>query len=581
MEKEKIICVDDGRGMIPTMTQNDRDGLDEAWSLQSRGELPEDWDLEKIVDESSISRHSLEWIRACIALSSKRPGQEGQRGMMGMGVLAYLQYGESATIYSKPDSDLDQAAYGDDPEYLGHTYKLECPAKSGIRRGNIDFPSLDFADSLKDPWGNFLDHGTRVEVFGVDWRIFRISQIELSFRGRFGADIRRGKYKMWIVDRTGEERLIPIVPTQYAGELILEQRRQVRGAPYSVALYFDPQGKNQSPMVTHEGSEKFRLTDIEDFKNEPWNFLTGTVGFPRFKNENRFWDPSKTRLLPLGAEFFHWVEDLESLEKELISRISTSRKRVHEKNLTDVTEQISEVLPQVLAEVPAFADFVPEHYKKRPSRKRKGTAQVFTIARVVTAMVFNEHNQGVANIEIVLAPYPNPEGIILAQGKTGSGGRISFGQQPTGFYRILMKLPTGVLPGDSKQAYNFRLIDSDLGYRAVFRVVTGEPEPEKKSPLPAFRVIPTDLGDPDKTFDSSKLNVGIVWINSGYPAMQEASNAGDLDKVKSLTACYTAFAVAEFAIANKTQAFQQGTILFGRIYDALRGKVRVSRRRRA
>lgn len=576
LEPGRVTVVGDGSGMIPYMLDEDHQRMEDFFEASQRGEL-QGYDLESVIPSDSSSRRSLEWMMECIALSAKKPGEKGTRGMRGIGSLAYLQYATDATVITQPLPELGTGYWGGkvDPRYSNPPLKLVAFSAESLSRGDATY-TIDISEvPLTDPWGKPITHGTRVEITGIrqgEEDISKPGSVASYFRSRFGDDIKQGRYELTIVDRVSEdarktgEKLIRILPTVYKGIPLVDEEVAVRpGVTFAISIWFDPNGRNLSPMVRHKGSEKFELTKLQSFHQDPWNTgkLWGYVDFPTYPNEEELWDTSKTMLLPTQQRR-QWEQAVARYARQIEAQIEEILQRFKERGFKELASDIASATADAMSEVEAFREqnipgLTPPRTRKTPAPR---TAPV-----TVEASVLNEHNRGVAGIQVELYL----QGKLIMKRSTGLSGHVSLGKHEySRGYRLRIELPNGVILLEP-QEYPFDLKENIReGIRAVFRIVTNEPKPDSPKISSKFTMEFTPLDDPLRPWEQW-LHVGLIRYNSAHPELSDAFDQNDEERKAALLAQYTSGAVTEFCIRGELPyVLMQQSLLYIQIYKHLR-----------
>lgn len=586
LEREKITVVGNGNGMLPRMLPDDKVLLDEFFELAGADD-PQDITVDALIDPSSPSRKSLEWMLSCIALSSKSPGQRDVRGMRGIGALAYLQYAGQAVYTTKPSESLVQSYWGKDArKYANKTFSLTYGYPEAVARTTTK-DIVEGTGQLSDPWGDKLAHGTRVEISlireGED-DIFKPSALAAFFKNRFGNDVRSGRYKLFIIDRIsdeaarhGGERKLEVEGSSYKGVLILDEEAYVRGFPFHIQLWYDPNAKSASPSVRHKGSDKFPLTNLSVFKDDdPWSsgHLSGFVDFPTYPNEDALWDAAKNNLLT-SPQRNQWEKRVRELDERVRQQIAQLTEIERSKSLRELAPLISKAAVEAMKNVGAFSDFVVTTPTHEPGRdKPPGPPRPHVPG--VTATILNERNQGIEGVQIELSQ----AGRVLAQKQTGLSGSVAFGRMPAGKYTI-RPIPNESWSDFKPVSRQFDLGSPESGedaYKALFRADSGLPQAPRRK-LSGFSMEFTPLDDPDALY-AANLQVGLIRYNSGHPELIEAHASSDEERLISFVAHCTAAAVTEhFIKADVRYAVQQQAMLFVEIARQLRSQVQRTRRR--
>ncbi len=575
IEPTGIKVIDDGIGMVPFMLPQDVEVLDSFRDMAEAGKLPDDFDIDKIISVDSPSRRSLQWMRECIAFSSKRVETTGSvRGMKGVGALAYLTYADQAVYYTKPNQDLLRANWGNDwRRHVNETFMSIPPSHSQLKRGNTDYPiNATPVEQLADPWGRPLPHGTRLEAKGFlpgREEALKPNSINAFLRSRFGSDVKSGRYELTIVDRitTSTEREIRVEPGSYKGVLLVDEDFFVRsGISFHMQLWYDPNGRTGQVMVRHKASEKFPLGKLSSFAGTLWSNgrLSGFVDFPDYPNGDDLWDTSKTNLLPT-PESNQWEKKLLELLSRIEIEINKAQQQFQDKEMREVSQDLSAAAIESMQELEAFSDYA----LAAPSRSRKPPGGGGS-SPYVTVTVFDEYTRPLADVEAELWE----RGLLIDSKVTGISGKFSFGRRPDGDYRIKVVVPEGmsVLGTSDFQAKIRR--DSQPGFSAIFHLKTGLAKRDTPKRFGKLITEFVDLGDPEVPYDHN-LNVGIVFFNQGYPPLNDAFKAHDEAMQDALLAEFTAAAISDYVFTlsgggSHSHILIQTTLLYATVLKNFR-----------
>lgn len=564
IEQKRIMVIDNGHGMIPFLLPEDQDRIDTAYERMQSGKLPEGYDVRSKI--SLISRQSLNWMRECVALSSKIPGeQKNARGIRGIGAYAYFSYGNEAAIITKPTVRLAKEFWGDDlkpTEGKIPVLMLDLPSADGNLGGD---PAIS-GEPLKDPWGKEMEYGTRLEVTnlreGIENEV-KPASLAGFFSRRFGDDVRTRKVEIYVIDRVTSEgqktrggKEIMVQPPAYLGVPVLEKEVSASdGTPFRMLVYYDPRGKNRSLTVRRKRSEVFKLTDLLEFQKEPWNLLHGYIDFPDYLNDENLWDSAKTRLLT-SKKRDQWIKKLMSFTKEIEDSIKQTESRFRQKDLEDLSKDLAAVTVNALSEIDYFRDRALIPAKKEPGKGHpRGPSKALTAVEV---RVINEHNIGIPGVEIKFFQNSN----LLSVKVTGLSGGISFGRVAEGKkYRVQMINPEGTRPTGAT-FYDFDLTSTQKGFNCRFQLYTGAPKPHRSSITSFERWMRDFEEDTDRPW-VQRLRNGLIEYNTlPHTDLGMAIESNDEDLQWALFSEYTAGAFSEFFAREDQERGDEGFLSF-------------------
>lgn len=587
LEPGRISIVDNGHGMIPDLLPEDQEYYRMFLEDVEMKKIRSGYDLRDFMSPPSLK--SVRWMMECVAYSSKRP-QEGEliRGMRGIGAQGFRQIAGTAVWLTRPSADLASAYWTDGFPSKGiPTVKVIPPSAEQLEHFDTTYQVLFLDEPLLDPWGKQLESGTRVEIFAIRTGLenaLRPESLNAHFQGRFGEDIRSGRFRLWIVDRVSEvarksprgERVIEVQPHIYRGILVVDKTAYLRGgrAPFRIQIYYDPNGRGLRVMVRRRGTETVPLTDLDEFVRPPFNSgkLSGFVEFPDLPESEAPWSADKRT--PLESPVRNqWQKEVWDCAPEIEIEIARLEERTQGRKLRDIAQDLATATLEAVREVQTFQDLVlaaPQRDSGRGQSKGKSPAP-----DRLEAVVFNEHNRGVAGVPIELLS----KNTVLNRQVTGRSGKISFGKLAEGRY-ILRPIPPNGMVLMEPQRYVVNITESQQGFRAIFRVVTGAPGPERRR-IHRVEFIWRVWGDPDQPY-RSQLAHGRVEINAEATDVRRAIEGTDDELLETLLAQYAASAVTEYGIQGEPPfILTNASLLFARLYNRLRQHRQTRHRREA
>lgn len=571
LEKNRVAIFDDGRGLVPKMSEDDYDLLclykEDVDSQRLSGYIPFEVLFPELANSPSL--HSFQWMMECIGLSSKKISHESRaRGIKGLGVLSFQQIANRAVWYSKPAPELAQAYYKDQRVSQNPpTAMLRSATADELRRQIIRY-EINEADPLKNPFlGEEVKSGTLVELTelreGVE-RSVRPSQVIRSMQERFGNDIRSGNLKIQVVDRVTDEKesvMYDVPPATYPGTLILHRESALRGGrgSFGVELYYDPLSRALYPKLARKGSEVCPITQLPDFNKHPWNIgrLSGLISYPELPDEEAPWDAQKS--LPLaGPVYNQWQKRVWEMAEDIENKLEEIDKRLRLGQLDEFSKILSQEMIEAMREVPAFRDLVI-----RP-RKEKGKKRPQKPEDRVIASVINENNDSVAGARVELRHASTDQ--LIRPAITKRSGTVSLGKNSYGRYRLkLVEVPEGAVI-DGMDEYIFNLSMNMPGVRETFHVINGEPKRVQQKPINQIIPFFYDWPNIDEPYIQRLELGGVVEINTEGVELREAISRNDVEARAILCAQYMASAVTEFAAAedeDKEETLKNASRLFG------------------
>lgn len=587
IEPDRIIVIDNGRGMLPWMWKEDHDTLEAYYQDQSRGQDLAGFDVrEHMVHEES--KCTFQWFMECIGLSSKKGvKQEGRStaGEKGVGAQSYLMFAGHGVWFSRPNPEyvlgywdsplLSPSMANDAPTLMLTAPSLEDYEKSPQPEYRIE----ESPYPLMDPYGTLLPHGTRAEFTGIKKGLYqgslRPTEIERYFKSKFGQKIRDGEFALVIIDRcTAEarrssqgERVIRVEPSLYEGYPVFP-RQTIPFSPlpgvktqFDAEFYYPEEGKADGPQLSKRGFVVGPLGVIPELSGSPWKDLVGLVEYPDLGDELTPWNSTKT--VPLDCPFRRkWVERLRILGDQIEGEIKRHKSRSKDQRSEEISNIASDALTKALKHMGASIwifggdPTVTEDPPVRPSKKRGPILDVQVI-------VLNEHGAGVEDVQIALTGRYKP---IFS--RTGRHGFVSFGKHATGSYRVTMTVPDGA-EAVGTTIRNFVLTVAEPGKRVGFQLRTGVAKGRGgKGKVRGLRIVGSQWATLEP-FDDSHIEEGTLRVNVDAPAMRQAIDSSDERRQLELKVACGAMAVAKYLVERHESAtpYFDGYELFTQALD--------------
>ncbi len=590
IEENKLIVIGNGHGMVPEMLEVDRQRLTQFAESIAQGNLDADYEtsLEKAVPLDSISRYSIEWVMRRIGISGK---SSSQRGVKGIGFLAYCQYADRLTLLTRAHLDRMRQAWQDETmtESENPTIVLLPPTRTSISRGDLTY-EYDIAgrgESLHDAWGKVMEHGTCVTVSDLDpgeKDQLRPKALASMLTSMFAEDLRIG-FKISIFDRispeakrsTAKQIEIPVqapanlgIPL-YRGELIWGEY-DTEPDSISVELFYDVKGVNLAPQLRFKGSDKFEITTITGLNKEPWNLgkIRGYIVFPSFVgvSDNTIWNAPKTALRPTKY-MLDWVKVInDKLTPLVVQAIQDAEERLENASLRATMTDMSSAAMEAISEIPAYNEH--DLTTARPSRQtstKRSTDQSRSPRdpQAISVKVVNEYGQGMVDVNVDLMDIHQ----VLVSRNTGLSGRVSFTRQqaPHGVSLKVMITPKVQFKKETILEEEFQLREGQPTQQIEFRILTGRP-PHESHRLTRLDITPSPLyRRPDRPYEE-RLHIGRLVVNTLFPTIAESYAAGDEARFEANIAHIVARAVTRFCFSHASEDYreEQEELLFDRLH---------------
>lgn len=499
-----------------------------------------------LIDEGS--RHSLEWMVECIALSPKLATLSPSiRGEKGTGANAYLSIANRVDVFTKPHPALAKKGYYPSKQQ-GFTYALTRPTKTELEAGIINASIEEYDEPLTDPFGRIMTHGTIVEISDFhDGVLDKLSSRALarivSKEAGEQAELVQICSTLPSEKSVTKNKWLRVPNTEVFGKPMLLSTLTNRGdnASFAVRIFFDLSGNRKELYVTKRGGKKFLLTDIQAFNCFPWNELEGTIEFPEYPGVNT-WNPTKTELLNTKQRSF-WENTLKALEPNLSEEISKAKATLDKRIFDGLARQTSDAVREVLSKLSAFSggSFAAAPVSSGMGSKAKPTKRRVDTGKIVVT-VLTEHQKGYPLAVVEL----QGNGVKLKK-QTGRSGKINFGKgYSAGDYTIsLVQLPKGVLlRGNQRVVRKMGKNLEDIGH--IFSVETGTPPPEVRHRSPTFKAFFRAFDDPDIAFNQLLKESGVVEFNIATDAFHLAIVNNDERMKRILIAQYTVGALKQY-----------------------------------
>lgn len=576
---EEVITIDNGPGMAPYMTDEERALLTLFHHLVNSGEVSLD-DAEafaQLIDPDVIP--TLEWLVEGIGISRKT-GQVGLRGTKGIGALAYRQIADRATWESR--------RVGTD---LPGTCTVIPPTRTEVTRNHIGYELIHDPDArLLDAFGNEMSSGTIVRVSGFSGGIpskLYPDALVAYYKGRFGSLIKAGQVKMVVIDRITEEgkktpggRVIEVGASEYRGVQILSKVSVVAGVEFRGVLYFDADAKvtnaTRGGRVTlrRVGSDVGVLAKkVPDLAITPFNShkVSGFIEFPNLSEGVAAWNLAKDQPLESTASV-KWARIVEGWARDARKEIEAIESRAKNDQAQGIAAAIGKAIFAAMREIPVLAPLVPNAGTK--GKKPGGTRPISEVqkAQKTIVVVHDEHGDGVSGVHVTVSTIG---GALVKTVLTGKSGACVIGHLEEGQYRAILEAlpPTMRVIGSIEDV--FRLTEANPRRRIMFTVHTGRAKPVRKGIPADYHVFPHPLADPGAPYSTQFLeDPDRRWleINTEFPSMRDALNAGDTDKVLTLYASYVAMAIAEHSLGWDDPGLTSRThsALVAGLYDHVR-----------
>lgn len=582
IEESRVLVIDDGHGMVPEMSVEDRGlfklFLDEA----EHGGVDPDDDVRELISPQGLS--SLEWMMNSVGFSSKVLDESGRiRGTKGIGALAVRQIANRASWTTRPCRELADRE-------VDSVFVLHPPTTKQLARHDLEYKIEERQKALCDPYGKKLVSGTQVELreihsFAMD-QLRRVSALVSFLNRRFGAEVLTKELNLCVVDRVTRDgkhkaggREIVIKPIRYKGFPVLEDTFYLPGGrmPFAVRIVYNPNGTNPVPvMLRRKGSDVLPLAELPEFNTEPWTTpgMTGYVEFPSVLDKVAPWTANKKTPLESKVKS-QWIKAVVKLCDPIFEKIQELRNKQNERHEIDLARDLAAAALEAVKEVSSFEDLMFTQIRGR--RGKKLEAGKPTAVEVVRAACLNENNDGVAGVTIEVRVYPSKE--LVARKVSQKSGYLSFGKLEPGQYLIrVVGVPKRVKPQHGLERL-FRISNDKKGHREVFRFLAGE-KPREHHRLERLDIWMRPLPDPMQPYDTNNLDDGVLVINTDCDDYRATRESGDSEKRYALCAQYVAAALTEYGLeGDPDYLLQQSSLLFPKIYDHLRA-FRAKRRKK-
>ncbi len=558
LSQDRITVIDNGHGMIPDLTVEDNDMV-ELIKEEDRDYSPED--LRSLV--SSISRKSLKWMMEFGALSAKIPGEgEGIRGLRGIGTMAVRQIADKAVWYSRANEDIARQYWGESYRKKDiPTFELHPPTTEQLRKGERGYVINQSTTPLRDHKNVPMQNGTRVDLTSLKPEI--INQIRPAtlvdhLRSRFDEDLRTHRIEIIVIDRVTDDgrkslgKEIYVTPATIHEIPVLTGEFSLRpGIIFKAELYYNPNSKSgYRPQLRRKGSNVNDLTNVSQLNKQPLNGgkISGFIQFPDVPEEKAPWTTDK-HLPDTSSIQQAWINKILQLIEEVIEpKIAEIEQRNRSRELNLLAADAAQAVLQAMQEIDIFKDVKIKSTVPQPPPPKPPAPQ--TVAVGIQATVFNEHNRGVEDVQIILLR--NRKQIAIK--RTGKGGSVAFGTVEPGVYTVrLGDIPAGTVPRGHTEYEDFMITLDSPGFRGIFRLYTGVNAPEQRT-IHSLDIIFRSF-DPGLMYDASNLNKGTVQINSETENWKKAMMAKDEDaKIEHIALC-TSAAIAEYSFPKESPSF--------------------------
>lgn len=582
----KIIITDNGHGMVPYITPDDKAVLEVFFEDISRGNIDPTDDVRN--DISEPSKKSLEWLATSIGWSGKLP-EQNLLGRLGIGGQGFRQIANSASWVTKPDQELAMEYWGKSSTEAKNppVYTLNPPTVSMVDAYQVDYkissasPGAPFLDAT----GKTLRSGTRVEISEIRPEALsglRIRELERQLSERYGAKIHELGCTITIVDRISEEGkksqkgiLIPIRETALHGVLVYDQEVNLKGMePFRVFIMYDANGRGLHVKYRQAGVDKMDI-DLPQFHEFQGTILgsgklNGYISYPG--GPDALHDLNKGVPSP-GRIRSRWAEVVLLVLDQVADQIQKLEDTARNQTLSKAAQEISAKISEAISEIEGFDDLqigTPDP-KKKPEKTTKPSKPSKPDERV-TVRVQNEHGKGIAGVKVELFC----KGKLIKSSTTGSAGEISFGrileECGAGRYELRITVSEGVKLLD---AYPFAKFDLDAGHpskRHIFHLLTGELAPQVNK-LPRLRPMLSAFegSDAQLLWRTPRIEAGLVDINSAHPDYQNALDTKNEELLFHLIAHSIIAAIASwhFRARSPQEACHASSLLYARVVPTL------------
>lgn len=566
LKPTEIIVRDDGSGLNDYMPSTDMDELIKHWADLEAQRVAPDSDVRKLI--SAGGKASFHWMTINVAFSGKTPESgEDIQGTRGVGFQAVRGIANRVEILSRPSADIAI----DTPA----TNRMVLPTLEQVIQGTIN-PLIERVNTpLRDYRQQYMSQGTVVTLADLKpGTMIRVQTLIGFIQERYGLWIKQG-VKFVVVEPNGAATTVP--PPKYPGYPILAKTLQLPGGgvQFSLELHYDPQGRKLRPTIRWKGADRNPITDIEDLKIPLFEGgkVPGFIEWSDVSEREAPWNDKKTvPLASLTRE--QWVRAILHVVPEAEERIKEIEDRAREQRIERTVQAAADQTLEAARDLEAFRDLVVETtITERRQRaqgtkpKKKRTSQPSAPNTKLIAIVFDEHNHGVPDVSIQLIK----EGKLDSELETGNSGRVSFGTPEEVRYTIKMVTPPGMQVKDGVDEYTFTIRPRLPGYIAIFRVITGKPDPGMRR-VPRITAYLHALSDPLLRWTTERLGTaGLFEINSEAPEVKAALESGDTRLLNILTIQFTSAGLAAFAHADQPPVVQHqhGSELFAHVLSQM------------
>ena len=552
---------DNGHGMVPNFSIESRAMFQMFKDERKLGEEL-DYDVRDLMPQ--VGACSFPWCMECIAFSHKRP-EMGDRtiGMRGIGMLAFMNHGETPTWYSKPSKELAAAYYGAGSAMAINPpiAVLHAPTATAIANNNLKY-RVEITDKTEmiDPLGKTHPHGTRIVITGLRDNVTntcRPAVLADEFKKRYGALIRQGKLKLTILDKMTVEgrknpqgRIIEVEGLSYRGVLVLNETTIFKGVPFKAEIYYESAGKNLQIPLRRMGldtdSNSVSVASLPRLKIEPFTSgkLTGFVELPNLPESIFPLNPAKT--LPMaGPVLDEYVSIIRSWKRVIEDKIEEIESRAHDKSTQDAMKDFSALAMAAIREIPILQNLM---LVTAAPIGRTDVSTAAGVSKIITALVLDEHRSGVEDVPVEL----HHNGKVDTR-LTSVRGSVSFGKREPGEYTMKVVPPEGMKVDENTfDSYGpYTTTDERQGFSAKFLLFTGRDEqekPQRREINGRITIVQRPLSDVTLPYSNERLANGQIEINSEYSEFKRSRETGDVELRDQLIATYAAGAIVEYTM---------------------------------
>lgn len=558
---DRVEIFDNGHGMMPGMLEEPYGLLQEYKAEVNQGRVV-DFDVRDIIGSAGSS---YQWLMECIAFSRKRP-EKGDRvlGMRGIGMLAFRHLGAKPVWYSKPAANLAEEYYGEG----SHAAKnppiavLYPPTADALDRGDMKYRVETTRQTrMMDPLGHTHPSGTRIVITDLVRDIansLRPAHLADEFRKRYGADIRLNRLKILIVDhmtvegkRDPKGRIFEVEPLAYLGTLVLNKSASILGGQgeFASELYYNPAGRNLRITLRRRGADispdVASVISLHGLDVEPFNSgkLNGFIELPDLP-ENLF--PLNTaKTLPVASPgFTEYVNQIRKWRREIQAAIEETEARARDKSTQNAMRNFSGMAMEAVREVAILANLLSIG-SPLPS-----TSRIPQVTRDMIVQVLDEFNQGIEGVTVELHQGRK----TLSSLQTGPRGGFSFGRYEPGLFTFQLIVPKGMtVPSGIERYANIKTTEERPGFRAIFHLHTGAPQPEqpqRREIGARITIVQRVLPDVTQPYSIEQLPHGQIHINVEAEDFRRALESGDEELRDEYIAVYAANAIVEHTMKD-------------------------------